>query len=208
MRTHSDRGVAPGALGGSVTWLTVGQAAKHLGVAERTLRRWATDGRIPAYSTPGGHRRFRVADVEAFLDDARVGVGESPRKSHVLLIDDDERRRASVAYALESEGCEVLEAAHARDAFEAVDAAAPDLILMNVAVDGIDGIELLCKLRDAHGLEAVSVVMFTGRGRTAGRDTGRARVAPPRPGPLVDAARRVLAAAPAPAARRSHPQAG
>jgi excisionase family DNA binding protein len=198
MTTHNgDQSASRAALDGSVTWLTVGQAAKHLGVAERTLRRWAKDGRLPAYSTPGGHRRFRVADVEAFLDGARVGAEEVPRKAHVLLIDDDERRRASVAYTLESDGCEVLEATHARDVFEAVDAAPPDVILMNVAVDGIDGIELLCRLRDAHGLEAVSVVMFTGRRRE--RDAGKARVASARPGSLIEAARRVLAAAPTPA---------
>jgi len=191
-----DPGGSGGALNGSVTWLTVSQAAKHLGVAERTLRRWANDGRVPAYSTPGGHRRFRVADVDAFLEGARMGAQEAPRKSHVLLIDDDERRRANVAYTLETDGYDVHEAARARDAFAAVDSAAPDLILMNVAVDGIDGIELLCRLRDAHGLEAVSVVMFTGRTRE--RDAGRARVASPEPACLIEAARRVLAAAPAP----------
>jgi excisionase family DNA binding protein len=189
-----DPDVPRGALGGSVTWLTVSQAAKHLGVAERTLRRWADDGRLPAYSTPGGHRRFRVADVEAFLEGARMSSQEAPRKAHVLVIDDDERRRASVAYTLEADGFDVLEASHARDVFEAVDASAPDLILMNVAVDGIDGIELLCRLRDAHGLEAVSVVMFTGGRRE--RDTGKARVAPPKPARLIEAARRVLAASP------------
>src|SRR4051812_205275 len=199
MTTRSgDLGGSREALSGSVTWLTVGQAAKHLGVAERTLRRWANDGRLPAYSTPGGHRRFRVADVEAFLEGARMDTQDAPQKSQVLLIDDDERRRTSIAYTLEADGCDVLEAARARDAFEAVDAAAPDLILMNVAVDGIDGIELLCRLRDAHGLEAVSVVMFTGRRRE--RDTGRARVASPQPTCLIEAARRVLAAAPTPAA--------
>jgi excisionase family DNA binding protein len=193
-----DPSASHGALGGSVTWLTVGQAAKHLGVAERTLRRWTKDGRLPAYSTPGGHRRFRVADVEAFLENARTSTQDAPRKSHVLLIDDDDRRRASVSYALEADGCEVLEAAHASDAFDAVDEAAPDLILMNVAVDGIDGIELLCRLRDAHGLEAVSVVMFTGRRRE--REPRKANVASPRPARLIEAARRVLAAAPTTAA--------
>jgi excisionase family DNA binding protein len=182
------------ALSGGVTWLTVSQAAKHLGVAERTLRRWADDGRLPTYSTPGGHRRFRVADVEAFLEGARVSSQDEPRKAHVLLIDDDERRRASIAYTLEADGCNVLEASRARDVFEAVEASAPDLILMNVAVDGIDGIDLLCRLRDAHGLDAVSVVMFTGRRRE--RDTDRARVASPKPARLIEAARRVLAASP------------
>jgi len=185
-------------VGGSATWLTVGQAAKHVGVAERTVRRWADDGRLTAYSTPGGHRRFRLVDIEAFLESSRVSSPDEERKSQVLVIDDDERRRASVAYALEADGCDVREAARAKDVFDAVDAAAPDVILMNVAVDGIDGIELLCRLRDAHGLEAVSVVMFTGAEAEGG--ASKARLAPPQTARLVEAARRVLGAAPAPAA--------
>jgi excisionase family DNA binding protein len=184
----------PESVGAGQTWLTLGQAAKHVGVAERTLRRWADEERLPAYSTPGGHRRFRLADVEAFLDAARVSSDEEPPRSHVLVIDDDERRRASVSYALEADGYEVCEVTQAKDAFDAVEATPPDLILMNVAVDGIDGIELLCRLRDAHGLEAVSVVMFTGCGPRG--DTRRAHIAPPQPQGLIDAARRVLAAAP------------
>lgn len=189
-------GAGESAAGGGV-WLTLGQAAKHVGVAERTLRRWVGEGRLSAFTTPGGHRRFRLEDLEAYLAAARVPTQEPPPKAQVLVIDDDEHRRAAVSYALKTDGCDVSEAARAKDAFDAVDAAAPDLILMNVAVDGIDGIELLCRLRDAHGLEAVSVVMFTGRGRPD--DTLRAHLAPPEPTPLIDAARRVLAAAPKPA---------
>ena len=134
--------------------------------------------------------------MEAFLDAARVSSEAEAPRSHVLVIDDDERRRHSVSYALETEGYDVREASRAKDAFDAVEAMPPDLILMNVAVDGIDGIELLCRLRDAHGLEAVSVVMFTGSDPRS--DAGRARIAPPQPQRLVEAARRVLAAAPAP----------
>jgi excisionase family DNA binding protein len=46
-------------------WLTLSQAADALGVHPTTLRRWADNGDIPAYLTPGGHRRFRSADIQA-----------------------------------------------------------------------------------------------------------------------------------------------
>jgi excisionase family DNA binding protein len=39
-------------------WLSVGPASRLLGVDPDTLRRWADDGRVEAYTTPGGHRRF------------------------------------------------------------------------------------------------------------------------------------------------------
>lgn len=38
-----------------------------LGVDESTLRRWADAGQIRAFRTPGGHRRFAEADVQAIL---------------------------------------------------------------------------------------------------------------------------------------------
>jgi excisionase family DNA binding protein len=45
-------------------WLTLGQAAKYLGVAQSTIRKWSDQGRVPAFYTPGGHRRYRRADLD------------------------------------------------------------------------------------------------------------------------------------------------
>jgi len=47
-------------------WLTLEQAAKRLGVHCTTLRRWANQGAIDVFLTPGGHRRFRREDIERF----------------------------------------------------------------------------------------------------------------------------------------------
>ena len=44
-------------------WLSLDNAAKRLNVHPTTLREWADKGRIRAYRTPGGHRRFSEADV-------------------------------------------------------------------------------------------------------------------------------------------------
>lgn len=48
-------------------WLTLAQAADRLGIHPTTLRRWADNGSIPVYITPGGHRRFLEADVTVFV---------------------------------------------------------------------------------------------------------------------------------------------
>ena len=39
-----------------------------LPVTSRTLRRWAAQGRVASFVTPGGHRRFRRTDLEAFIN--------------------------------------------------------------------------------------------------------------------------------------------
>jgi excisionase family DNA binding protein len=46
--------------------LTLEQASDRLGVHPTTLRRWVDDGQVDAFLTPGGHRRFSMADLERF----------------------------------------------------------------------------------------------------------------------------------------------
>ena len=48
-------------------WLPLGKAAALLGVHTMTLRRWSDSGRFPSYRTPGGHRRFALNDIQAYL---------------------------------------------------------------------------------------------------------------------------------------------
>lgn len=49
-------------------WWSLAQASQFLGVHYTTLRRWADAGSIPCFRTPGGHRRFRAADLSAWLE--------------------------------------------------------------------------------------------------------------------------------------------
>ena len=53
-------------------WLTLGEASRTLGVTPNTLRRWADRGQISSFTTPGGHRRFLVAAVQALVPAERV----------------------------------------------------------------------------------------------------------------------------------------
>ncbi|MGA2471642.1 MAG: EAL domain-containing protein [Solirubrobacteraceae bacterium] len=43
--------------------VTLGQAAKLLGISASTLRRWTEDGRVGAVRTSGGHRRFYMSEL-------------------------------------------------------------------------------------------------------------------------------------------------
>lgn len=55
-------------------YLTSGQAAARLGFCKRTLLRAMHRGEItPAYQTPGGYFRFRLADIEAYAGHLRHG---------------------------------------------------------------------------------------------------------------------------------------
>lgn len=52
-------------------WLDLSDAAQMLGVHFTTLRRWADAGQVPCFRTPGGRRRFRSAELVAFLEGLR-----------------------------------------------------------------------------------------------------------------------------------------
>ena len=47
--------------------LSAGEVAILMGVDTRTVSRWAIDGLLPCFFTPGGHRRFRRSDIQPFL---------------------------------------------------------------------------------------------------------------------------------------------
>ncbi len=51
-------------VGAPSDWVSLGPASRFLGVDPDTLRRWADAGRVRAFATPGGHRRFSRADLE------------------------------------------------------------------------------------------------------------------------------------------------
>ena len=48
-------------------WLALGAASRLVGVDRDTLRRWADEGRVEVYHTPGGHRRFQRRSLERMI---------------------------------------------------------------------------------------------------------------------------------------------
>jgi excisionase family DNA binding protein len=146
---------------GDTEWLTLGQAAKYLGVAQSTIRKWSDLGRVPAFYTPGGHRRYRRGDLDAFLE--RSGPGKPARGPLVLVVDDDPKVREVVRVNLEMEGYAVLEAGNADEGLKAVEADAPDLILLDVMMPQVDGWEMLRRVQEQHGIGSIPVVMFSGQ---------------------------------------------
>ncbi len=58
--------------------LSTRSVAEVLGVSEATVKRWADAGTLRCFRTPGGHRKFRLRDVKAFLADQQEGDGVPP----------------------------------------------------------------------------------------------------------------------------------
>src|SRR5256714_14023732 len=153
------------AASGESDCLTLAQAAKSLGVAQSTIRKWSDLGRVPAFYTPGGHRRYKRGDLQAFLD--RSGPGKPARGPLVLLVDDNSQVREVVRVNLEMEGYAVREAANAEDGLAALEEEVPDLILLDVMMPQVDGWEMLRRVQERHGVGSIPGGMFSGHVQAA-----------------------------------------
>ena len=152
--------------------MTLGQAAKYLGVAQSTIRKWSDQGLVPAFYTPGGHRRFRRRDLDTFLN--RSGHTGQPGPM-VLIVDDDPGLRRYVRASLENEGYSVREAGSAEEGLAALEDEPPALILLDVMMPKVDGWEMLQLMHERHGVGAVPVVMFSGKVDEAAADQAAER---------------------------------
>jgi CheY-like chemotaxis protein len=72
---------------------------------------------------------------------------ESEKKGAILLVEDDEFLRDLIVHKLEEAGYAVVIAKDAEMALSAIEAHAPDLILLDLILPGMSGFELIAKLR-------------------------------------------------------------
>jgi DNA-binding response OmpR family regulator len=93
-------------------------------------------------------------------------VALAPR---VLVIDDDDAVADVVARYLEHEGYEVETAADGRAGLQQAVGDAPDLVILDLMLPGIDGLEVCRQLR---ALAPVPVIMLTARGQESDRVIG------------------------------------
>lgn len=67
--------------------------SKLLDINVSTVKRWADSGLLPCFKTPGGHRRFRLEDIQGFL----VERGVNPRTLDPFIIAEDWQQRLEEA---------------------------------------------------------------------------------------------------------------
>jgi DNA-binding NtrC family response regulator len=80
----------------------------------------------------------------------------------ILLVDDDESLRRAIGRALRNAGYEVHEAPTGREAMQVLDSAEPDLVLTDINMPEMDGIEVLIAFSRARPL--VPIVAMSGGG--------------------------------------------
>jgi two-component system phosphate regulon response regulator PhoB len=122
----------------------------------------------------------------------------------VLIVDDDERVRTVVSWQLEADGFAVTESDDGASALAQIARDRPDLVVLDLSLPGVGGLDVLRRVREAEGAAApLPVIVLSGRSgetdRIVGLDLGADDylVKPFSPGELAARVRSVL--------RRSRP---
>ena len=86
-------------------------------------------------------------------------------KSRILVIDDEPAIRDSLRMILEYEDYQFVGAASGQEALDVLHRERPDVVLLDIKMPGVDGMEVLRKLRAID--ETLPVIMISGHGTTA-----------------------------------------
>ncbi|MFT5595666.1 MAG: two-component system alkaline phosphatase synthesis response regulator PhoP [Flammeovirgaceae bacterium] len=98
------------------------------------------------------------------------------KKEKILLVDDEQDIIDLISYNLEKENYEVRSAMNGRDAIKTAKEFLPDLILLDVMMPEMDGIETCVEMREIESLKPSIIAFLTARGedysQIAGFDAG------------------------------------
>ena len=87
---------------------------------------------------------------------------DAPQSPRVLLVEDDPETRHFYAALLAADGFDTYEAHNGLQAFAKAIETTPDLVVTDIAVPGLDGIELCRRLRADPRTRSVRVLAVTG----------------------------------------------
>ncbi len=85
----------------------------------------------------------------------------------ILIVDDEEDILELVAYNLDREGYQTVKALSGEAALKMTQAEMPDLIVLDLMLPGIDGLEVMRTLKDKQAFKHIPTVMLTAKGEEA-----------------------------------------
>jgi DNA-binding response OmpR family regulator len=101
------------------------------------------------------------------IEDAATGT--TTVRHRALIVEDDANIREVIAQYLDLDGFAVLQAADGGEALRLAESQPPDLVILDLMLPGIDGLEVCRRLRQRS---AVPIVMLTARGEETDKLTG------------------------------------
>jgi excisionase family DNA binding protein len=148
---------------------TTFEAAKLCHVSPLSIINWVNAGRLPAFRTPGGHRRIRRDDLARFMRDNGIPLPDELRdgsgRPRVLVVDDEASIRDVIAETLANRSNNPYEVMSAADGFEAgrlVATFRPDVVLLDLRMPGLDGFQVCRTIKGDSETASIIVIAMTG----------------------------------------------
>lgn len=95
-----------------------------------------------------------------------------PEKPLVAIVEDEPNIRGLLAFNLQASGYSTVEYETGEDALAQLQATPPELILLDLMLPGIDGIEVCRRIRASETARATPIIMLTARGEELDRVLG------------------------------------
>jgi CheY-like chemotaxis protein len=96
--------------------------------------------------------------------------------AEILIVDDEPDLRFVLKMAFESAGHQIVEAHHGADALEHVENSRPDLVVTDVMMPVLDGLELVRRLRSDPETAGIPILLLSSRATpTSGADVAFAK---------------------------------
>lgn len=145
--------------------LTSHEVASLVQVSPSAVLRWIDGGLLPAFRTPGGHRRVGVSELVGFLRSRSMPVPKQLAGPRLLVIDDQPAFLTSLAGVLERSdaGFQVELAQSAVDGLIKIGLQRPDAVLLDAYMPGIDGLEVCRRIKSQPETAHIAVVAMSGR---------------------------------------------
>jgi len=86
------------------------------------------------------------------------------KPAKILIVDDDKNIRNAIRLCLEAEGYAVDQAVNGADALECIHRNVPDLVLLDLAMPGMDGMTVLAELKTLWPQRTTRIVVITAHG--------------------------------------------
>ena len=83
----------------------------------------------------------------------------------ILIIEDDKFLRELIAQKLIKEGFEISEAVDGEEGIKKIKEEKPDLVLLDLILPGIDGFEVLSKMKEDPALASIPVIILSNLGQ-------------------------------------------
>jgi DNA-binding response OmpR family regulator len=94
------------------------------------------------------------------------------RKQRVLVIDDDPAALRLTGYIFQRAGYEVHEAANGAEGLAKAEEVKPDLVILDVMMPDVSGLEVCQQLRDRSGTAQLPIIMLSAKGQVDDKISG------------------------------------